>query len=157
MAETNKWMKMLSGAAKFLPVEAPWVAIVMELVSHLTASMGATSNDSKEVLRHIEGLHGEVTEIAASHLQLGSKLEEQTVKLATQVTALNLVTKSLEAAHDELTAARDELAATRTTTEGLRVRMEKMEKRATLLGGIGLVLLVVVCALTIVLVVHLRR
>jgi hypothetical protein len=156
----SKWAKIpavLGKAAKFLPVEAPWVGLAVELVSHLTTSMGATSNDSKEVLRHVEGLRGDVTEMTASHLALGAKLDEQTVKLATQVTAMNLVTKSLEAAHEELTATRDDLAATRTTAEGLRVRLEKLEKRATVMGLVGIVLLVVVCALTILLVVHLRR
>jgi hypothetical protein len=161
MAETtNKWAKipsLLVKAANFLPIEAPWVAIVMELVSHLTASIGATSGESKETLRHVETLREEVTEMAAAQMALGAKLDEQRVKLATQVTAMNLVTKSLEAAHQELAATRDDLAATRTTAEGLRVRLEKLEKRATVLGGVGIVLVVVVCALSIALVVHLRR
>jgi hypothetical protein len=156
MADTNKWAKLIGTATKFIP-QAPWVAIVVELASHLTTAMGVTSGENKETLRHVEGLHGEVSQMAAAHLALGAKLDEQRDKLATQVTAMNLVTKSLEAAHHELSTTRDDLAATRTTAEGLRVRLEKLEKRATFLGLVGIVLLVVVCALTIVLVVHLRR
>jgi septal ring factor EnvC (AmiA/AmiB activator) len=150
MAEsTNKWMKLIRGAVKFMP-EAPWVGLVVELLSQLASAMGATSGDSKEALRHIEGLQSDISQITSSHAALISKVDEQGAKLATQVTALNLYTRALEALNDELKAAH-------TTEEGLRARLEKLERRTTLLGFAGLGLGLAVCVLLIVLVVHLRR
>jgi predicted RNase H-like nuclease (RuvC/YqgF family) len=154
MPETaSKWAKipsLLGKAVKFLPMEAPWVGIVVELVSHLTASMGATSSDSKETLRNVEALHSDMTEMIAAHVSLGTKLDQQAARLDSQVTALNLHTKALASLNEELAAAH-------TTAEGLRTRLETLENRATLMGGVGIALLVVVCALSIVLLVHLRR
>jgi septal ring factor EnvC (AmiA/AmiB activator) len=148
---SSKWAripKLLAGAAKFLP-EAPWVAIVLELVSHLTASMGATSTDSKEALKHIESLHAELTQVTASHIALGSRLSEQTATLTTQSAAIAAQSKKLDALTDEVQLAHR-------TADTLHTRLEKLERRIGMLATIGIVLLVVVCVLTIVLLVHIR-
>ena len=91
-----KWTKLLSGAAKFLP-EAGWVTLVVELLSQLATSMGVTSGDSKETLKHIEALRGDVGQMAAAHAGISAQLVQQRELMATQVEALTTQTARIHA------------------------------------------------------------
>jgi septal ring factor EnvC (AmiA/AmiB activator) len=91
-----KWTKLLSGAVKFLP-EAGWVTIVVELLTQLANAMGVTSGDSKETLKHIEALRGELGQMTAAHDGLSAQLIAQHAMLATHVEALATQTARIDA------------------------------------------------------------
>jgi t-SNARE complex subunit (syntaxin) len=136
MAETSsKWTKLISGAIKFLP-EGQWVGIVVELLSHLTSAMGATSGDSKEALKHIESLHTDLTQISAAHTSLAQHL-------ATQAEAFSLYSSGTDTKLDALGVALGQTKLATASVEHRITTLEAAQRRS------GLVLKVL-CALVVV-------
>ena len=112
----NKWTKLVSGAIKFLP-EGQWVGIVVELLSHLTSAMGATSGDSKEALKHIESLHADLTQINAAHTSLARQI-------TTQAEAFSLYSSGTETKLDALGSA---VSQTKLATASMEHRLATLE------------------------------
>jgi len=147
MAETSsKWTKLISGAIKFLP-EGQWVGIVIELLSHLTSAMGATSGDSKEALKHIESLHTDLTQITAAHSALAQQLTSQSEAFALHSSGVNA----------KLDALNTEFSQTRLATASVEHRISAIEAAQRRSGLVLRVLCALVAVAIILLVVLLLR
>jgi septal ring factor EnvC (AmiA/AmiB activator) len=114
----SKWTKLLAGAARFIP-EAPWVGLVVELVSQLATSMGATSGDSKETLRHIESLHSDLAQVTVGHAGVARQLTSQAEAIAQQTAQIG--------------ALASELNLAQTATKSIEARLITVESRFTAL------------------------
>jgi t-SNARE complex subunit (syntaxin) len=143
----SKWTKLLTGAAKFLP-EAPWVAIVVELVSQLAAHMGDASGDSKESLKHVEALHAELSQITAAHAGLSQQLSEQANAFAQQSAKLDALSTELHLTQRATSAIQSRLTA-------VESRFTALETRVTRTFAIALVSCVLTSACLILLVLFL--
>jgi t-SNARE complex subunit (syntaxin) len=123
MSTTSKLMKLATGAIKFLP-EAQWAGIVVELLSQLASSMGVTSGDSKEALKHIESLRSDLGQITTAHAGLLQQFTTQSVDLAAQTEKLDTLSAELHltklaVANVEFRLTRSEIRSARTATLAL--------------------------------------
>jgi DNA repair exonuclease SbcCD ATPase subunit len=136
---TNRWAKLLTGAAKFIP-EAGWISIVVELLTQLAASMGVTSGESKEALKHLEALHGELGKVNAAHINLRSLLMEQTELLTTNISHVDAIAAEVQSTRVSI----NNIEERTTRLEGQSQQLTYLLGGVLLLGAAAVVLLVIV-------------
>jgi hypothetical protein len=119
---TSKIMKLATGALKFLP-EAQWVGIAVELLGQLASSMGATSGDSKEALKHIESLRTDLGQLTTAQAQ----------QLTMQAEALALHNSRVDAKLEALSTLLGDTRLATASVEHRLIALETAQRRAGLL------------------------